>query len=553
MNSTEKPGKIIPFPSKSLPFHKRRDLVRQASGPRKFDLIIDSPDAEKMVRALPPQEAYLLLRELGPDDASELVALSSTEQMTFYIDMDAWEDDRLEGERLDRLIEHLLDAGEEKVLRTLHEMDFELLVLLLKKRVTVIRGPEAYEDEDQKPEIIALTGGYDLEFNHPEQAKATAALLDVIARKDMEFYLRLLEGVRWEHESPLEEEVYRFRVGRLQDQGFPDPFEAMGVYAWIAPDNFDPKQHAKTSELFAEKGLAPPGFVLTNLQTPELLSKILVEGLDREVGWELTFLINKILTANRVDPGDSEEVEAAMKEAYRNINLALEHLSGGDLSAAQQAFREIYLETLFRLGFSLTGELRRRAEEISRTPLFPWLDPPFRAFLDALKLKKPLFFEGISEETRGGTRPFSDLHDIRNAREWLNRLEALGTLFLQRLPFDLPDREVWNLAGCQPENTEEISLSDLFLTSLANRLLGREFAPSPIVVSDIGILHDKICKAGSIMANLKEETAEWLNGLVMGTDYFGEYCLKMWEEEFCGIGKDAIDPRYVPGLITRMS
>jgi len=561
MHPKDTQNNVIPFPAKgsvrrtlsskeynALPFAERLDMVRRAAGRRKFDLIIDAADAERIVQVLPAQETYLLLRELGPDDAAELFAMSSTEQLTFFMDMDGWNEDRMEGESLDRWMEFLLEGGEEKVLKTFHEMDFELLVLLFKKRITILRGPEAYEDEDQKPEIAALTGGYDLEFNDPEKAKVTAALLDVLARKEMEFYVRLLEGVRWEHESALEEEVYRFRSGRLQDHGFPDPFEARRIYAGVDPDAFDPRRTG-WSPLRPEEEAPAPGFVMTVARPRDLLAEILSEGIDSETSWELTFLLNKVMTADSVDPGEADQVRAAMEDVFRAINIALEYRCGADMEGAAKLFGGSYIENLFRIGFSLTLGLRRRAQEILRSPVGPWLDPPFRAFVDALNRPKPCLFEGLSEEGRGGERPFANLKDIRVAGKWLDRLGTIRTLFEERFPFDLPNREEVDLSGCHPDNADELTLSDLFLTALANRLLGRDFYPHPLRRGDLPLLHDRLCSEETLLEDLIRETVSWLASLEEGAGAYGEYCLEILKEDFCSLNRDEIDPRYVSGLI----
>src|SRR6516162_9837657 len=67
----------------------RRALV-EARGRRKTDLLLDAPDPLALVRAIPPEELYLALLDVGPEDAAEVVALASPEQFRHFVDLSAW-------------------------------------------------------------------------------------------------------------------------------------------------------------------------------------------------------------------------------------------------------------------------------------------------------------------------------------------------------------------------------------------------------------------------------------------------------------------------------
>ena len=60
-------------------------------------------------------------------------------------------------------------------------------------------------------------------------------------------------------------------------------------------------------------------------------------------------------------------MRVAVEMTHDYINLALEHLSGGDLAIAIEHLRDTHLQLLFRLGISLTIDLRKRAGIDSRT------------------------------------------------------------------------------------------------------------------------------------------------------------------------------------------
>jgi hypothetical protein len=536
----------------ALTLAERLDMVRAVPSRQKYELILEANEPEVLIRRLSVQELYLMVKELGPEDVPELFSLVNTEQFTTFIDLDCWRQDLFDAPAALRWITLLLEAGEEKILETVDAFDFELLVLTFKKLLDITRGPEDVEDEEELAELMRRTGGYEIECRDPEHAKIVFAFLDILFRMDHPLYMRLIAAVRWEHETALEEEVYRFRIGRLQDRGFPDPFEALAVYAWMDPEGFDPLQHRKSSMEPGEEGVEAPGFVLASARPRDLLAEVLAAGIDHETAWELTFLLNKVMVADRIDMGEAVQVQNSMEEVYRYLNIALEHLSDGDSARAADLMEGVYLQSLFRLGFSLTLVLQRRAGKVRESKIVPYLDGPFRALIDALGRKKPAFYEGMEAEDRGGERPFANLRELRLAEEWLDRLEVQRRLFEIRFPFELPAVEDLKLDGCVPDDSEDLALSDFLLTALANRVLGRAFIPRPIPSEELPALHAKVCGEGKVSGELRLETRHWLDSLEPGAGAFGDYCLDVWDEEFCSYKPAEIDPRFVGGMIVKL-
>ncbi len=534
----------------ALTADERLEIVRRARGGHKYNLLLEARDPEVLVRRLPAQELYLLFKELGPEQVPELLELVNTSQFTSFLDLDCWQQDLLDGPSALYWLQLLLEGDEEKIFTTVRELDFELLVLVMKKFFAVVQGPESSDDQEAR---AAGGGGYEIEYFDAEGAKIIGALLGLLFKRDEPFAVHLLEAVRWEPEAELEETVYQFRTGRLLDLGFPDSFEALAVYAFLDPATFDAARHHREGIIPGEEGVEAPGFLLASARPRDLLAEILAAGVTSGFCWELTYLLNKTMVADRVDVGDALRVQESTEEVFRYLNLALEHLSGGDLAKANRLVDEVYLEALFRLGFSLTLQLQKRASALRGDAIVPYLDGPFRALIEALGQRKPRFFEGIEYQDRGGERPFATLRDLRLAGQWLDRLEVQQQLFERHFPFSLPRPEDIDLSGCFPEDPEDLALSDFFLTALANRILGREFLPEPVPQDEVPALHAKVSSERRLDETLRRETLVWLDSLVEGAGAFGDYCLELWAEEFCALAPDALDPRYVSGLIVRVA
>ncbi len=348
----------------------------------------------------------------------------------------------------------------------------------------------------------------------------------------------------------IEESVYQQRVDRMLDLGIPESFAAQKVYTWLDPDEFKRERPYK----FAPGDFAgsAPGFTLTLVRPKGLLGEVLAEGLDEELAWEMANVVNKVMMADRIELGNLDQVSTVISKVDANFNLALEWLAGQDVAVARKCLDECYCEDLFRLGHSLTLRLQRRAAAISKTTIAPYLDMSAQACVTALTQKPPLYFEGVGDPVKGGTHMFTELYEIQITEKWLERIELQRKIFEEGLQFELPEPEQLDLEGCQPEEANELTLVEFFLTSLANKLLGRDFLPAPIDEEELAGLHGMVSQSGALNPRLREETGKWLESLIEGGGDFAEYCMDIWEEEFCSINFEDIDPRFISGLIVRL-
>ncbi|NIQ09843.1 MAG: hypothetical protein GWO23_09235, partial [Gammaproteobacteria bacterium] len=66
----------------------------------------------------------------------------------------------------------------------------------------------------------------------------------------------------------------------------------------------------------------------------------------------------------------------------------------------------------------------------------------------------------------------------------------------------------FDLQGCQPAEADELTLVEFFLTSLANKLLGRDFLPAPINEEELAGLHGMVSQSGVLNPRLRDETGK---------------------------------------------
>jgi hypothetical protein len=542
---------ITPQEFRSLSRTSQLERLRVADADQKALLLTEADHGVELMASMPTQEVFLMIKELGPDQVPEILAMASPEQWMGFFDFECWTGDQIDPARVRFWLALLLEGEDCRVVDALQQISFELLILMVKKEVVVLAGPETVEDEDASAEAERREGGgYQLGYRDEEGARLYGALFNRLFNEVPDFCRYLLEAVRAETESLIEESVYQQRVGRLLDLGFPDVFEARRVYAWLEPETFQVDEKGKFALGLA--GMEPaPGFVLTLARPNGLLGEILESGLDDETGWELACLINKVAMADRIDIGNVNQVQRVIRKTYGLLNLALEFLAGAEIDVARHLLEEVYGERLFRLGFSLTLRLQRRARALAEATVGPYLDGPFRALLDPLLETCPRFYEGLEQEDQEGSRWFVNLREVRLCEEWLDLLEIQRRLFEDHFDFVLLPPAEFDLDECFLDTAEDLTLSEIFLTALANRLLGRPFRPDPVAAGELAELHRQVCRDGELNPELVEETADWLESLEEGAAGFAKYCLEIWQEEFCQIPPGLVDPRYIAGLLVR--
>ena len=235
-------------------------------------------------------------------------------------------------------------------------------------------------------------------------------------------------SAKWELASDLEEHSWRWRQGRMADLGYVDFYEALSIYQYLDP----------TSVKLDEKS-----FVAAPPDTPSELPAVLAGSLD-EAGFfgralatlptdaeverlhaALVLLINKAMAADLVDPGDMEHGKEALARAVAYVGLGLEYLARGDVARAGTALTSVALERIFRVGVSLTLQLKTLTETLLKKVKAPDLDPPYEDVVLALARRRPEYPRALDDPSVAGTRPFRTLADVARAAAALEKIAQI--------------------------------------------------------------------------------------------------------------------------------
>lgn len=533
-----------------LSFKEQIEALCCVEAKQKMNLLLDAANGMDLLRQLPTQEVFLLAMELGPENTTEILHMASPDQWTGFFDLGSWVGDSFSRENARHWLTILLDNEEERIFELLIGLNFDLLTLIIKSEVDILSGPEEIEDEDTRLEALKRDGGYEINYRSENVAKLYGKLFAVLQRFDLGFFVYLMEAVRGELHSMLEESVYQQRNSRLLDMGIPEPGRSQLVYAWVDPEKFN---HPEIKKIASQPLVSTvPGFSLLLMRPEGVLAQVLEDGLSDDLVWEITSVANKVMVADSADFGDPAQLRSVINKVEVYLSLALEWRAKGDARLARELLDNCYIEELFRLGYSLTLKIKFRASRIHENAIYDFLDPISKSCIDASMLHPPQYSEGVDNPLYATIRPFKNLNEIESVQLWLDKIELQVTLF-EKLPHLLVAVKELDLNSCHPGNLQEISLVEIFLTSLANRLLGRDFLPVPIKKEELPHLHQMVSDAGLMRLRLRQETVKWVESLVAGAGPFAGYCLDIWEEEFCMINLNDIDPKYLGGLILKLN
>lgn len=522
----------------------RAELAR-ATGRRRLDLILDARNPQALVRALPADELYLTIRDVGLADASPLVGLASADQFKVFLDLDAWRGGEFQSSRAMTWL-RAARAGSlddpkaaARWARKLATLDRELLFLTLRSAVRV-HDLEADEDPHIESDRFMRTpeNKFIVEFLvDGAEYLAIKGILDDLQADDPFQTTRLLSAIRWELDSELSETALRWRTARLADLGIPSLEEAL---SWFAKPPATPAEPPGAPA-------RPPGFWIAAHPGSGLLDRAAGRLSDDDrAGLEpqLMAAANAVVVADAVDPGDVEAVGRALAAARALIELGLELRAGADEGKAAEALAEVPLKRLFQEGFGRILALKWRVDRLHRehgigTRDRPLLDPPLGEGLAALSLRRPRFHPGLEAErglwgapalAAAVARPFLTTLDLTRATAAVDAAEGLAAL-AARLGLLLSPGEP---AGLQ-------RLAARYLTALANERLGRPFSPAAIPIGELRAAADALEAGGTDHARLAGEGAP--------ADLLRSLATQRAEELAAAADAGAADPATVAALV----
>ncbi len=557
----------------NLPFHEKLDFLYGLPARRKLDLILSAPEAERLVQSFTPESLFYTLKEIGSADAGDLLSMAIPEQVKGLVDLDCWDKDRPNLARMREWIEAMAEGGRKRIADALVNLDLELVTLFIRQFIKVHRLDETEAALDlASSSVVQFDEHYVIEFTGADSlAQLVQEFLEEVFERDYNYYASLLEEIYCGVDAELEEQAFALRRARLSDRGFPDYFDAQNVFTYLDPHRF---REIRTQHVAPNRDDLPIGgdqssidVALTapggddSLFNAALMAGFAMQG-KRQLRSEMAMVTNQVLVARSIDFGDPEAVRTAVEMTHHYLNLGLENLAGGDLHTAIDDLRDTHLKLLFRLGISLTIDLRTRAQEslkrlglsAERSTELPYLDSPYAEGLAGFLQRLPRFHAALD---RGGSvelRDFSSMRDLHLGYALLDQIDAVPGVFRGLLGL-----EVAAPAFRAAVAGRDIKLSQILLTALVNLALDRRLTPAPIAASRLGAVRALLTESvparlGDGFRDLVARTLEARLAPEMrrhGADFVNS-CLNVFEEEYAELEAGRpIDPRFVRSLLLR--
>jgi hypothetical protein len=273
-----------------------------------------------------------------------------------------------------------------------------------------------------------------------------------------------------------------------------------------------------------------------------------------------------VLVARQVDFGDLDAVRVAVEMTHNYLNLALENLAGGDLRTAVENLRDTHLVLLFRLGVSLTIDLKKRASDLmrrlgldpTRSREVPYFDTPYREAIAGFTMRQPRFFGGLDGTGSVQMRDFRSMRDVHLGYAILDQIQAAQDLFKSLFSIDIASP---GFRASMAGSGNDIRLSQILLTAFARDALDGRFVPEPVEASRLNALRDRIMTPNERPARLNDGFRDLVEstldqkldaGVRKNSAAFINSCLNILEEEFGSLDRhERIDARFMQSILLR--
>jgi hypothetical protein len=295
-----------------------------------------------------------------------------------------------------------------------------------------------------------------------------------------------------------------------------------------------------------------------------LLSKIDDPSQQSRLKAGMAALCNKAIIAEPLDLFEIEEMKRVTRKVFHYLNLGLQYVSHEAEERALEVILSIPLQKIFQWGVTATLLIKKKAESILKGPWFSgdrdnltFLDSPHFEKIEGILKKRPQCYRG------GALDDFKSLEDLKEAETFLEMIEVIVNFLGEKLMVTPPSLRGLDLTHCHPRRLQEMTLSTIFLTALANQIVKGVYEFKPIEKTQLKDLFPRIFEKneqgrGVIRMKIKNRLRDRLS--LMEADEnkryhllaFRDFCLDLFEEEFGRIPpEEEIDPRFVKGLLVR--
>lgn len=361
------------------------NLLRRPTATTLLARLIDDPALVERVRVLPPSAFSALVRRVGVEDAGEVVALATAEQLVAAFDEDLFRNERpgeregFDRERFATWLEVLLEAGPAAAAARIAELSEDFVVLALSSLVLVLDNEALLErlgqggsdaraaDKAIERSLSEEIDGYLLVSRDERGWDAVLELVSALDRDHRELLERVLDrcatlashlvddldelAETLDDEASLADDVEGEREDRRGKAGYVEPRAARSFLLM-----------ARRDDERAQEPRDPVTRMHFRYLAPEAREEPALRASDGAPEWLA------LLEADGVD-APAELVEPDAGELGEGVELAMRRLAEVDPGAASERMVELaYLANVLVAGAEVEGE-RLSAERAARAAL----------------------------------------------------------------------------------------------------------------------------------------------------------------------------------------
>lgn len=214
-----------------LSLEEKIAALQDMGGASQFKTILADPDPEAFLQSLPLLALGRIVHDIGPD--SSLIQMASPEQIRFLLDLELWEEWSISLDEMHKWLEVILESDSSVAVSILAQLDLELLLIYLKKCMSVGGGlSDIINSEDFQGEWDhTFDEIFYLHFFDEDQSELILRMLELLYNEHHSLYRSLMLGVENDLITELEETAWQFRCGRLEDEGLPATATAATLFA----------------------------------------------------------------------------------------------------------------------------------------------------------------------------------------------------------------------------------------------------------------------------------------------------------------------------------
>ena len=494
------PGRPLPFPGDWL--HAAPGKVENAlnrlniedqarcflafSGKDRQNLLLLSHNPFELVRALPDEEIYQTVKEIGPEDAYPLLSVLSPPQVQLFFDLEWWGGDKFLPERAWNWVEWMDQANDIHLINWFMSEEFEQKVMFLQAFVKVYKRDEMTDQYEKVGDKAPWSpdGVYDLFFTEEETVPLLKRVFLQLYSENGPLFRALMEGVIWYPITPTVERAWQWRLSRTAEKGLADFEEAQSVYSRLEVKSISEAPPAP-SEFEAEPGrrTLAPRYPLNAADPDSFLGQCFVRLKDHPrsdaIGWELVILANKVLVADRLDLGSLEARRTTLRKVLGYINIGLELGAQGEPALGEKLLSRTWMQSLFQVGYAAVMQLKWDMEQLLREQgplvrqvLNPVLQDHLAAMIDRFpRIGVHTVTQDLEENPEIQWRHLESVVDLERLRLLERQVRFRARFVNMALGVSAADVEQLRESCRYPSRLEDFDAVCLTLTALAQYAL----------------------------------------------------------------------------------